>query len=234
MKSQLLVSLFSIGFLVSPSLRAADAKYLAPGHLDAVELLAPPTAVESAEGKCAVEDVFAAHTKAAPEALARAADENTLTIFHFAPLIGPWFQKGKFPKTEALFKQVEAESKKVTDEAKKVFKHPRPYHVAPERFPQAIEHEDPTHYSYPSGHSTRGTVFAALLAELFPEKRAALLAKGRDTGWLRVVGAVHFPEDIFAGRVLGQALVREFQRSEKFRADLAAARAELAAAAPGS
>lgn len=233
MKTRFLFPAVVLGFLAAP-LFAADAKYLAPGQPDAIALLAPPIPADSVEGKYALEAVFAAHTQAAPDALARAASENTLTIFHFAPCIGPWFRQGKFPRTEALFKQVEAESKKASDEAKKVFRHPRPYHVAPERFPKAIEHEDPSHYSYPSGHSTRGTVFAALLAELFPEKREALLAKGRDTGWLRVVGAVHYPEDIFAGRVLGQALVRELQRSEKFRADLAAVRVELAAAPHGS
>jgi acid phosphatase (class A) len=76
-------------------------------------------------------------------------------------------------------------------------------------------------------------VFAALLAELIPEKREALLEKGREIGWLRVIGGVHFPSDVFAGRVLGQALAREFLRSEKFQADLAAAHAELAAAGHG-
>ncbi len=234
MNASLLIPVLSFLLVVAAPLRAAEAKYLAPGQPDAIALLAPPTAVESSEGRFELEVVFTAHTTGAADALARAAAENTLTIFHFAPAIGPWFQPGKLPKTEALFKQVEAEAKKVTDDTKKIFKHPRPYHVAPARFPHAIEHEDPTHYSYPSGHSTRGTVFAALLADLFPEKRAALLEKGRDTGWLRVVGGVHYSEDVFAGRVLGQALVREFQRSEKFKADLAAARAELAAAQHGT
>ncbi len=64
----------------------------------------------------------------------------------------------------------------------------------------------------------------------FPEQRAALFEKGRETGWPCVVAGVHYPEDVFAGRVLGQALVREFLQSEKFRADLTATKAELAAA----
>jgi acid phosphatase (class A) len=126
--------------------------------------------------------------------------------------------------------EVEAEAKRVVDDSKRYFKRPRPYHVAPDRFPHSIEHEDPTHYSYPSGHSTRGTVFALLLAELFPEHREAILAKGREVGWLRVQGGVHYPTDIYAGRVLGQELARDFLRTEAFQRDLAAARAELAAA----
>jgi len=224
-----LLATFSL-VLAGASLRAGELKYLRTGPADAIALLAAPAAPDTAEGRAELEATFVVHSTAAPDARARAADENKLTIFHFAPAIGPWFEPGKFPKTEALFKAVEAEAKAVTDGAKSYFKQPRPYHVAPTRFAHSIEHEDPTHYSYPSGHSTRGTVFAALLAELFPEDRAALVTKGRETGWLRVVGGVHFPSDVFAGRVLGQALAREFLRSEKFQADLAAARAEVALA----
>ena len=98
------------------------------------------------------------------------------------------------------------------------------------RFPDAIEHEERTDYSYPSGHSTRGTLFALLLAELFPDRREAILAKGRDSGWLRVQGGVHYPTDIYAGRVLGQALARKFLSSPAFQRDFAAAQAELQAA----
>jgi membrane-associated phospholipid phosphatase len=105
----------------------------------------------------------------------------------------------------------------------------RPLRACPGRFPHASEHEDPKHYSYPSGHSTRGTVFALLLAELFPGQREAILAKGREAGWLRVQGGVHYPSDIYAGRVLGQELARDFLHRPEFQADLAAAKAELAA-----
>ena len=214
---------------LAPQLSAA---YLDAAQVHATTLLAPPPATGSAEDKLDLENTFAVHTAATPAEIALGKDENKLTVFHYAPAIGDWFQPGKFPHTEKLFKQVEAESKAVTDDAKKFFKRPRPYRVAPERFPHSIEHEDPTHYSYPSGHSTRGTVFALLLAELFPDKRDALLAKGREAGWLRVQGGVHYPTDVYAGRVLGQELARDFLRSPEFQADFAAAKAELAAAVP--
>lgn len=206
------------------------AAYLPAGTPDAIALLAPPPATGSAEDKFDLEATYTVHTGATPAEIALGQDENKLTIFHFAPAVGAWFVSGKFPKAEALFKEVEAEAKAVTDGAKKYFKRPRPYHLDPARFPHSIEHEDPTHYSYPSGHSTRGTVFALLLAEIFPEKREAILAKGREAGWLRVQGGVHYPTDIYAGRVLGQELARDFLRSPGFQADLAAAKAELAAA----
>ncbi len=208
----------------------ASAAFLPAGTPDGKSLLAPPPARGSAEDRLDLENTYTVHTTAPAADIALGRDENKLTIFHFAPAIGGWFVPGKFPRTEALFKEVEAEAKRVTDDAKDYFRRPRPYHVAPGRFPHSIEHEDPKHYSYPSGHSTRGTVMALLLAELFPDKREAILAKGREVGWLRVEGGVHYPTDIQAGRVLGQELVRDFLRSPEFQAELAAASAELAAA----
>ncbi len=216
--------------LVAAPLSAADLKYLAAGQPDPIVLLAPPPVAGSAEDAADLESAFRVYSAATPAERARGTDEVKLTIFHFAPAIGPWFVPGKFPKTEALFKEVEAEANVVKNLAKAHWQRIRPYHVDPARFPAAIEHEDRTDYAYPSGHSTRGTTYALLLAELFPDRRDALLAKGRDTGWLRVLGGVHYPADIYAGRVLGQELARQFLASPAFQRDLAAARAELAAA----
>jgi acid phosphatase (class A) len=227
-----LAALVFVAFVAAP-LWAAEATfvYLIRGQIDAPHLLAPPPARGSAEDAADLETVFRVYSARTPAEEAHGRDENKLTIFHFAPAIGSWFVAGKLPKTEALFKQVEAEAKGVTDDAKNFFQRPRPYHVAPDRFPHSIEHEDPTHYSYPSGHSTRATVFAGLLAELLPDRREAILATGRECGWLRVLGGVHYPTDIYAGRVLGQAIVRELLRNPAFQRDFAGVQAELAAVA---
>jgi acid phosphatase (class A) len=87
-------------------------------------------------------------------------------------------------------------------------------------------------YGYPSGHSTRGTVYSLVLAELFPERKDAILAVGRTIGWDRVLLGVHFPTDIYAGRVLGQAVFRELMASPAFQHDLAEAKTEAQAAQP--
>lgn len=233
-RQRFLIAVFAAELIGLASLRAAETKYVyvTPAAIDAAHLVPAPPARGSGEDKADFDATLAVHRAATAADLGRAAEENTLTIFHFAPAIGDGFVAGRFPKTESLFKQVEAEAKGVTDDAKKYFKRPRPYHVAPDLFPHSIEHEDPTHYSYPSGHSTRGTVFALVLAELFPEKREALIAKGRDTGWLRVQGGVHYPQDIVAGRVLGMRIARDLLASPAFQRDLGEAKQELAAKRP--
>jgi acid phosphatase (class A) len=224
--------LLFLALVATVPLRAAPASvsYLADSHTDVLTLLAPPPTAGSAEDKADLESAYAVASTATPEQVAEAKDEVKLTIFHFAPAIGPWFQAGRFPKLEALFKEVETEAKAVTSKGKKSWQRQRPYIVDPVLFPHAVEHEKASDYSYPSGHSTRGTVFALLLAEIFPEHRDALIAKGREIGWRRVQGGVHYPTDIYAGRVLGQALARDFIANPSFQHDLAAAKAELGSA----
>ena len=85
-------------------------------------------------------------------------------------------------------------------------------------------------FSYPSGHSTESMVLALVLAELLPAQHDAILEHARLMGWHRVQIARHYPTDIYAGRVLAQAIVKQFKKSEVFQKDFAAAKAEVAAA----
>src|SRR5262249_51952858 len=83
---------------------------------------------------------------------------------------------------------------------------------------------------YPSGHALRGQMFALVLSELAPDNADALLARGREIGWSRVVGGVHFPSDVSAGRTLGQALAREMLRTPAFGRERAKIQREFDAA----
>src|SRR5581483_12389887 len=157
---------------------------------------------------------------------ARAKQEEGLSFSLFEPAIGPIFQPGKLPETEALLKKVKKEIGESINIPKNYWKRMRPYQVDAQ-----LSFDPPEKsFSYPSGHSTRGTVYALVLAELFPEKRDAILTIGRDIGWDRVLIGKHFPTDIQAGRVLAQSIVRELLASPVFQHDLAAAKAEVQAA----
>ncbi len=83
--------------------------------------------------------------------------------------------------------------------------------------------------SYPSGHSALGWGWALVLAELNPERADAILRRGRDFGQSRLVCNVHWQSDIDAGRVIAAATVARLHGDPTFRADLDAARAEIAA-----
>ncbi len=84
--------------------------------------------------------------------------------------------------------------------------------------------------SYPSGHSAIGWGWALVLAEAAPERSDAILARGLSFGQSRVACNVHWLSDIEEGRLIASATVARLHDDAAFQADLAAARAEIAAA----
>ena len=220
----LLPALFLLLCVATP-IFAAD-KYLAPNHPDSIALLASPPTLDAAEQTADLASARAVFKARTPEEEARANKDAKLTIFNFAPAIGEFFQLEEFPKTEEFFTNLKPEIRPVIDNVKNHWKRKRPYEVDP-----ALSLGKPeSSFGYPSGHSTIGTIHALLLAELFPEKRDAILEIGRNIGWDRVLIGKHFPTDVYAGRVLGQAIVRELLASAAFRKDFAELKAEAQAA----
>lgn len=204
----------------------AAGPYLAAGQPDPVALLAPPPLAGSAEQAADLASTFTVFNSRSPADEAAGKAEENLSIFNFAPAIGTNFQAGRFPKTEALLKEVQKETSAVVGIAKKYYERPRPDKVDGRLLLGAPE----SGFSYPSGHSTFGTVQAALLAELFPQQAGAILETGRNFGWHRVQSGKHYPTDIYAGRVLGRAIVRELKTSAAFQHDFAECAAEIAGA----
>lgn len=220
------LALLPVVLLVLSATRAA-AGFLGSNAPDPIVLLAPPPTAGTDEARDDLDNTARIFARRTPTQVALGKSEADLTVFAFAPVIGDFFSPGRFPKTEALFKAVSAEASAVTSTAKIHWNRPRPYVADPARFPELVLREPSP--SYPSGHSTRGTLYSILLSELFPEKRDALLEAGRTAGWVRVEIGVHYPSDVYAGRVLGRALAQAFLRSPEFQQALAEARAELAA-----
>jgi acid phosphatase (class A) len=83
--------------------------------------------------------------------------------------------------------------------------------------------------SYPSGHTAVGWAWALILIEISPEQTNAILARGRAFGESRNVCNVHWHSDVIQGRFMGAGTVARLHADPTFRADLEAAKAELAA-----
>jgi acid phosphatase (class A) len=81
--------------------------------------------------------------------------------------------------------------------------------------------------SYPSGHSAIGYGWGLVLAELVPDRAAALVARGRAFGDSRRVCNVHWLSDVEEGRVIATAVVARLHGEPAFRTDMEAARREL-------
>lgn len=215
----LLLALFTAPLL-------AGKIYITTGRVDGVALLAPPPPPGSAEERADLASVrFVVQARTAAD-VAAAEEGEEISIHSFALAFGESFQPAKYPKLEILMETVKTNVNGVIREPKIHWQRPRPYVLDP-----SLLHGSPEQsFSYPSGHSTRGTMQALIMAEVFPERRDALLKCGRQLGWDRTVLGKHYPTDINAGRVLGQAIFRELMKNRAFRRDLAAARAEVLAA----
>jgi acid phosphatase (class A) len=83
---------------------------------------------------------------------------------------------------------------------------------------------------YPSGHSSWGWAVGLVLAELAPDRASDILVRARAYGESRIVCGVHNLSAVEAGRTNAAAVVAALHGSPEFRADLEAARREVAAA----
>ncbi len=205
------------------ALSLAESPYLAPDQPDGIALLAPPPAMGSAEEAADLASARAVFQGRSAAEETRAMQDASLAFSIFAPAVGPAFQLQHLPRTRALLEKVKAEIGSAIDTPKNHWQRQRPYQMDKHLW---LGNPEPS-FSYPSGHSTRGTVYALLLAELCPQNRQAILQTGRDIGWDRVLIGKHFPTDVYAGRVLGQAIFRALRQSPAFGRDLAEAKAEL-------
>src|SRR5665213_2643518 len=104
---QFIPTFFLLLCLASP-LCASD-RYLEPGHPDGVALLAPPPAPGSEEETADLEMSRAVVKARTSAETARAIVDMKLNVFNFAEVIGPIFQPGQLPKTEAFLAKVGSE-----------------------------------------------------------------------------------------------------------------------------
>lgn len=134
------------------------------------------------------------------------------------------------PKLQALLRRVLLDLAMSTGATKRKYMRARPFMVngkptcTPEA--EALLRRDG---SYPSGHSALGYGWGLILAQAIPDRAAELVARGRAYGDSRRICNVHWLSDIEEGRVVASAVVARLNAEPAFRADLDAARAEVAA-----
>lgn len=213
-----------LAFLDPAQLPAAE-RFLPDGAIDVAALLPPPVALGSAEELAELDVVLRLQERRGAGDALRIRAEDAMGLATFSDAIGPWCAPERLPRLSALVLAIHAECRPFIHAGKALYAHPRPPAVDPRVIPLVNEGEG----SYPSGHSTRGMADALILAELVPDARQALLERGQRIGFDRVVAGVHFPSDVLAGRVLGQAIARALLADAGFRTALTAAQGEIAA-----
>jgi acid phosphatase (class A) len=149
----------------------------------------------------------------------------------FSCALGISITESDTPHVYMLLRRTLADAGLSTYTAKNHYQRQRPFMVnnAPICTP-AEEAQLRKDGSYPSGHTAIGWAWALILTEIAPERADAILARGRAFGESRVVCNVHWYSDVVEGRFMGAAAVARLHADPAFRAELAAAISELAAA----
>lgn len=135
------------------------------------------------------------------------------------------------PVTATIMRRTLADAGLAASPPKDHYKRPRPF--VGNDAPVCVTRESlGMNWSYPSGHASVGWAWALILAELRPDRADQILLRGRDFGDSRMVCGVHYPSDVESGRLIGAAVVARLHADPEFQAEMAKARAELAAARP--
>jgi len=212
------------------------AGYIGAGVLDASTYLPPPPADDSVEGKADMAALDAARARKGDASWRAAIDELHLTSpaaqKRIACAIGVTLTPAEAPAYYRMATRVGADLVRASYAAKDLWKRPRPYtrEATPDTCYPADELAKGLSWSYPSGHSATGWLLGLILAQAAPDRASQVLTWGRNVGEHRIACRVHYPSDVQAGRLMASVMYAQLSTNPEFRADLEAAKAEIAAA----
>jgi membrane-associated phospholipid phosphatase len=207
---------------------AADSAYLSPEAMpDGLRILPPPP---EKNGPRAITDrqVFAATRRLKGTARWRVAtsDVDTDAFEHFACALGVRLTPQIAPALARLLDR--AGTAGMVDPVKQYYRVPRPFVGSDAPICQTRTAHLAGNGDYPSGHTANGWMEALILAELAPDRATEILARGRAFGESRLICGAHSLSAVQAGWLAGAAATAALHGSAAFRADLDAARREMA------
>lgn len=207
---------------------AADP-YINGKMMDLTVLVPPPPAKGSDADKADMQAVIDAQAKASDARKAQAlVDSDETAYVMFTSILGDKFVAANTPKASAMFDRIGDSEDDTLDAAKPFFGRVRPFLANPDVVKAYAKPSKSG--SYPSGHTTRVTIMAIVLAAMVPEKKAEIWARASDYAESRVVGGVHYPTDVLAGWRTGTAMAAVMFQMPGFKADFDVAKTEVRAA----
>ncbi|NLZ19046.1 MAG: phosphatase PAP2 family protein [Bacteroidales bacterium] len=150
-------------------------------------------------------------------------------LLQFAESFGLEIRQETMPATyELLMRAKECFGTYGCSEAKNHYKRTRPfaYYGEPSLTPQSeawLVHNG----SYPSGHSANFYGLSYILCTLRPECQDAILKRGEDGAYSRVIVGVHWMSDIQASHIVAAAVFARLQADEEYKAQWRLAKEEV-------
>lgn len=183
----------------------------------------PPPEPGSAADRADLKAVFDWQQRRTPQQCERANSAAHADFENFFGDISP-FPDPLPAEAAAIFKRLKTETDGAAADVKEKFKRKRPFLRDPALEPCLGRAGG---LAYPSGHATISRLLALVLSDLVPAGRAGYLKRADEAALDRVIGGVHHPADIEAGKRLADRLYAAYSLSKAFKADLRALRGML-------
>jgi len=207
---------------VGETTAASTATYLDPAQIDTTRFLAPPP--DEAATRREIEQMLVLQRQRTPAQAERSVADLEQSVFRFSDVMGDRFRKQDLPRTARLFETLYRTESILNKQGKEKWQRTRPP-LFDKRIEPVARYSSSG--SYPSGHSAFAYLSGIVLAEMVPEKSAQIFARASEFGENRVLGGVHYPSDIEAGRRLATMIAVLIQGNPAYQGDFAEARKEL-------
>jgi acid phosphatase (class A) len=199
------------------------AVYVSATAIDLKRVLPAPPEPNSLADLADLDTVLRVQEFRSPAEMAEATRDSTLGPMDWsATLLGTDFTATNYPKIAKLFADIRGDMKP--------YAHTSPYthRARPKDRDARVKPILPSHHgAYPSARTTGTRIWAFVMGEIVPERKADFLAHADKSAWLRVVAGVHYPTDLVGGRLIGEAFIALLQNNPDFNRELAAAKAEF-------
>lgn len=219
------------GLAVELTDEGTERGYLTPAERpDLTQVLAPPP--EPGSPRAVADQGVFRETRAlqgTPRWALATSDVSGEIYDDFAEALGVRLTPETAPVLTALLDRA-GEDRSVVGDAKTHWGTKRPYIGTDQPICEAKTDHLAGNPDYPSGHSAHGAHVAMILAELAPQRANELYARGRAYAESRYICGSHSYSAVEAGILSGMVIYGAEQRSDVFRRDMEAARAEVQAA----
>ena len=221
-----LFQLAAVLLITGCSVDTANTSYhYVPPAAVSPEQLTQPATNDSKAGLREEREILAFQHHASKSEIDKAVVEQQVEPELMTVVLGPDFTRTRYPATYQLLDNTKEDVGAMIGQAKRYWHTTRPY-MADSRVKPLVPNAN-TDGSYPSGHATISRVWAEVLGELVPQKKAALRARADEIAQHRVLAGMHYPRDIEGGKKLALMFLADVKKTPGYQQDLQKAKEEL-------
>lgn len=194
---------------------AVSGQFYPTNSLDSVELIGPPAEPGTAEFEKEMFTVMWLQESRTPEQIEFV--HKPVDLERFAPIVATGLINVDTQALSETLDQIIYEVRNDYNSVKANYDIPRPFVINDKVEPVATAFPVT---SYPSGHTIRAVVYTSVLSDIFPQYSDELEELGREIGYGRVIGGVHYPMDVVSGQLLGDAYMEVIREQSAYQAAL--------------